>query len=92
MKLPVFAAALLAAAVATPALANSEHMDAKAKFYFTKMDTDGNGSVSKAEHASFAQTMFDDADTNKDGALSLDELTAYKKKEKSDMKDEKGNM
>lgn len=74
------------AVAATPALANEKDMEGKAQFYFNKMDTDSNGSVSNQEHATFSKSKFDEADTNNDDMLSLDELKAYKKKEKDEYK------
>ncbi|MDC6684876.1 EF-hand domain-containing protein, partial [Leclercia adecarboxylata] len=46
---------------------------------WASVDTDGNGTISKAEaqvNAGLAQ-VFDQADTNKDGELSPDEYKAY---------------
>ena len=46
---------------------------------WASIDTDGNGTISKAEeqvNAGLAQ-VFDQADTNKDGELSADEYKAY---------------
>lgn len=42
-----------------------------------KMDRNGDGKVSAAEHAAGAQAMFDEADTNKDGNLSKAEKAAH---------------
>ena len=42
-----------------------------------KMDRDGDGRVSAAEHAAGTQAMFDEADTNKDGNLSTAERAAH---------------
>lgn len=42
-----------------------------------KMDRDGDGKVSAAEHAVGAQAMFNAADTNKDGNLSQAEMAAH---------------
>jgi Ca2+-binding EF-hand superfamily protein len=47
-----------------------------------KMDSDGNGSLSADEHAAGAKVKFNEADANKDGALSKGELqAAYAKKD-----------
>ena len=92
MNKTMILASVLAVAIATPALANEVKTDEKAKHYFQKMDTDGNGIVSKAESDSFGQKMFDETDTNNDNALSLDELKAQKLKERSEWKEEKSAM
>ena len=42
-----------------------------------KMDRDGDGKVSAAEHAAGAQAMFNEADANKDGNLSTAERAAH---------------
>lgn len=41
-----------------------------------KMDGDGDGRVSAAEHAAAAQAMFDKADADHDGSLSAGEMQA----------------
>ena len=46
-----------------------EHMKA--------MDTNGDGDISKAEIEAFRTTMFNEVDANKDGSLSLPEMTAH---------------
>lgn len=84
MKKAVLMAAL-AAFVATPALANDPaKMDAKIDEKFSKMDTDGNGSISEAEFTSAKAEKFSEADTNGDGMISKEELKAaweHKKEE-----------
>ena len=40
------------------------------------MDSDGNGSISAAEHAAAAQATFDKADADHDGNLSMAEMHA----------------
>ncbi len=52
------------------------HMQEK----FAKIDTDGNGSISKAEHADFAAKRFAEADANSDGELTKDEMAAVWKR------------
>jgi Ca2+-binding EF-hand superfamily protein len=63
-----FAALLLAA----PALAGGD----KSK---VKMDTNGDGMVSAAEHAAVSKSKFDKLDTNMDGNLTAAEVTAHHK-------------
>lgn len=52
---------------------------------FRKMDTDGDGRITAAEHAAGAQAMFTKMDTNKDGAITMQEMEAHKDM-KHDMK------
>lgn len=42
-----------------------------------KMDGDADGRISASEHATAAQSMFDEADTNDDGNLSQEEWKAH---------------
>lgn len=77
--------AILMAAVATfiaaPAMANDP---AKLDEKFSKMDTDGNGSISQSEYTTAKADKFEDADTNGDGMLSKEELKAHWDKKKQD--------
>lgn len=43
---------------------------------FKSMDTDGDGRVSRAEHAAGAKKMFDEMDANHDGSVTAAEMTA----------------
>ena len=45
-----------------------------------KADTNHDGMISAAEHAAYAQQMFNDADSNHDGMISKDEMEAAHKK------------
>src|SRR5688572_27858669 len=69
-----FAALLLAA----PALAGGDKMKAK-------MDSNGDGVVSAAEHAAGSKSKFDAMDTDKDGNVSAAELSAHHKAGKAPM-------
>lgn len=62
---------------ALPALAN----DADDKFKM--MDTNGDGSISRAEHAAGAQTMFGKMDANADGIVTAAEMDASHGEKKS---------
>ena len=49
--------------------------------HFKMMDTDGDGKISRAEHAAAAKQMFDQCDANHDGiatAAEMDAATARK--------------
>lgn len=52
---------------------------------FKAMDTNGDGKVSRGEHAASALKMFTDADTNHDGVVTLAEMKAAHAKMKADM-------
>lgn len=66
---------------AMPAMANMDkNMHGKsADSWFNKMDTNGDGMISKAEHDAFGDRMFNEADTNNDGVISRQEMAAAKK-------------
>lgn len=64
-------------ALALPAFAN----DADEKFKM--MDTDGDGKITRAEHASGAQTMFGKMDANSDGIVTVAEMEAGHHEKKS---------
>lgn len=84
----MFTALAVLSIMAAPlaATANEDKMEKKVDYYFNKIDTDGNGSISKTEHEAFGESMFNDADTNKDSMISKSELLSAKQKEKSEMK------
>ena len=97
MKKLLIATAVIAIAATAPALAADKMMmsdDAKAtmmtKHYFSKIDTNNDGMISKEEHTAFGEKMFAEADANGDGNISMDEMKAMKMKEMADMKAEKG--
>jgi Ca2+-binding EF-hand superfamily protein len=68
---------LITAAFAGLTSAASDAADTKAKMQ--KIDTDGDGKISRAEASSHKMLAkyFDEIDTNKDGFLSRDELKAH---------------
>lgn len=76
---------------ATPAMADPDKMSItdKVEMFMGKIDTNKDGSVTKAEHDSFGNTKFTEADINGDGKLSKDEMILHKVKEMDEMKDEK---
>ncbi len=79
------AAVMLMSASAAMANDSTAHAQAKADYYFDKIDTNHDGVISKDEHDKFSSDMFSKADTNNDGVISKDEMVAAKKKEMSEM-------
>lgn len=71
----LLAGGLLVAAL--PAFAN----DADDKFKL--MDSNGDGKISRAEHAAAAQAMFGKMDANADGIVTADEMNASHSERKS---------
>ena len=59
---------------------------------FKKMDSDGDGKVTRTEHAAGAQQMFTKCDTNSDGIVTAAEMDAAMaaKDDKHDKHDKKG--
>lgn len=81
---------LIAALFLVPAIAfaadNTSAPKGERGSHFKKADTDGNGTLSRAEVEKSLPRLakqFDQIDTNKDGQLSRDELKAAKKTQKS---------
>jgi Ca2+-binding EF-hand superfamily protein len=50
--------------------------DNDADKHFKKMDTNGDGKISRAEHATGAKQMFAQCDVNKDGVVTAAEMDA----------------
>lgn len=61
-------------------------MEQKVDYYFNKIDTNNDGMITKAEHDAFGNRMFTEADTDKNGSLSREELEAAKMQEKQQWK------
>lgn len=77
MKVSVFiSTAMLAALAAAPVLADKGGKHG----HFTKLDLNGDGSVTKQEFAAHHDAMFDKMDKNADGLLTKDEIRAMVKK------------
>ena len=64
-----------------------DHTQRMTQYYFDQMDKNDNGLVSMKEYMNYEHMRFQEADTNQDGQLSMDELVAQKMREKSAMKD-----
>ena len=83
MKTAFTALAMIMMLSTMPAMAHD--IDAKTDYYMKKIDTNGDGKISKDEHQAFGDKMFTEADTNGDGFISRDELKAAKQKEHDEM-------
>ncbi len=59
------------------------------KMMFKKMDTDGDGYITKAEHEAFTAEKFTKMDANGDGKLTKEEIKAHYKEMRSKMKERK---
>ncbi len=66
-----------ATAPKTPTTLDSLKSTALAKASLAAIDTDRNGTVSKTELAAVTNRLFDVADSNRDGQLSEEELSAF---------------
>jgi Ca2+-binding EF-hand superfamily protein len=88
MKTPHYrtltAAVCTLALLASPAAFAGQHDDAEKMF--KKMDADGDGKVTRTEHAAGAKEMFTKCDANKDGLVTAAEMDAAMdaKSDKSD--------
>lgn len=89
MKKTTMALAAMMMCTAMPAMANHDmekKLEWKTTYYMNQIDTNKDGSISKAEHESFGSKMFTDADDNGNGMISKSELMAEKKSEWEKMK------
>ena len=76
----VIAAGAMALVALPSALAN----DASGKI--KRLDNNGDGRVTQEEHAEVARTSFGKLDSNSDGVLNADEISAAKEKKHSKLK------
>jgi Ca2+-binding EF-hand superfamily protein len=87
---------LAAAMLTVPALADDHegHKGSKGHkggFMFEKLDTDGDGSVSKEEFLRVHEERFTKMDTNGDGVISKEEIEAAKAEWKGKMKERRAS-
>lgn len=63
------------------------HMEAKARYFFDRMDMNGDGYVTRGEQRSFSDRMFRETDVNRDGRVSFEECLAMKRREWQEWRD-----
>lgn len=82
----------LLAGVATAKPRNGEDREGKkgGKAIFEKMDTDGDGVISKAEFLTAAEARFAKADTDGDGAISAEEAKELRPKKRGKRGERRG--
>jgi hypothetical protein len=61
-----------------------DHKANRPNFLFKKMDTNGDGKVTKAEHDVFVEARFKETDANNDGAITEEEMKAYGDKKREE--------
>ena len=76
--------------ISAPSLAQAEHGGEHGKKggFFEKMDTDGDGAISRAEHDAQSAERFKKMDRNGDGKVTKEEMEANKAEWKK-MREEK---
>lgn len=83
-----FAALML---ITVPAMAQDDAGEKSGKRYggsmFEHLDTDGTGSVTKAEFLSLHEQRFDKMDADGDGVLTREEFTAHMQAKREKMKE-----
>lgn len=82
-KTVLMIATAMSVAMALPALA--DHHGGKMK----KIDTDGNGSISKVEFLNAQEARFAEIDTDGNGEISKEEMKAKKEAKRAKMKEMK---
>ena len=65
---------LTAVCIAAVSFASSAYAGEDKDKHFAKMDANGDGRVTRAEHASAAKQMFTDCDANADGRITAAEM------------------
>lgn len=81
---------------ATPVLAEEGgprgHRGPGPDHFIKELDTDGDGKISRAEFAAKGDKMFAEADANKDGFLTKDEMKAAHEARKAKWKEKRGEF
>ena len=80
MKHRTLSLVLLSALIGTASIAHAEgerHRGPHGEKMFEKIDTDGDGAISKAESMAFHEARFNEMDANKDGKVTKEEGKAH---------------
>lgn len=87
MKKLLMMTVMLGAFAAPVILAPAVHAnEKKGEMWFSKVDTNGDGVISKAEHEKASANKFAKMDTNNDGKVTKEEVRAAKEKWKEEKK------
>lgn len=87
MKKLLMMTVMLGAFAAPVVLAPAAHAEGKkGEMWFSKVDTNGDGVISKAEHEKASANKFTKMDANGDGKLTKEEILAAKEKWKEEKK------
>lgn len=93
MKKILMLTAAVFALQAFPAMAEEgAPKEGKGHRHFEKLDTDGNGSISEAEHLAGAKTRFKAMDANGDGEVTKEEGRAHFEARKAEWKKKRAEM
>lgn len=89
MKNALMLTTVLGLAVAIPfAMAEAKDIDKKVDMKFEKVDTNGDGMISEAEHTAASDKMFDESDADNNGSVSKAEMKSHMEAKKDEWKDE----
>jgi Ca2+-binding EF-hand superfamily protein len=91
-KLFLMAAVLGSVAMTSGAVLADNHGDHKKGKMMERVDTDGDGMISKAEFMAKHESKFMEMDVNGDGSLSKDEMKDSRQDRKDKMKKYKEKM
>lgn len=94
----------VAAMIAAPALANTykdrtmrdgdmrgDKMSQRTEYYFKQIDTNGDNYISRNEQEAFSRKMWNEADSNNDGRLSMQEIKDQKSREMAQFRSQYGD-
>lgn len=89
MKKLLMMTVMMGAFAAPIAFTNIAHAEDKGGMWFSKVDTNSDGMISKAEHEKASADKFAKMDANGDGNVTKEEAKAAKEKMKEEWKEKK---
>ena len=95
MKNLILKTLLISSLTITPAMADEQNAGGvleKMKKHFAKIDTDGSGTISKAEFLAKAEEKFSKIDSNGDGEITKEERKAARQHFMEKRKQRKGGI